>query len=53
MRRHQPLCWYEDAGYKDMKELTGKWQHIYIGFDGRMEQVYINGKLISEKIFNC
>ena len=32
-----------------MKELTGKWQHIYICFDGRMEQVYINGKLISEK----
>lgn len=36
-----------------MKELTGKWQHIYICFDGRIEQVYINGKLISEKIFNC
>lgn len=35
--------WYEDAGYKDMKELAGKWQHIYICFDGRMEQVYING----------
>ena len=32
-----------------MKELTGKWQHIYICFDGRMEQVYINGKLVSEK----
>ena len=41
--------WYEDAGYKDMKELAGKWQHIYICFDGRMEQVYINGKLVSEK----
>lgn len=41
--------WYEDAGYKDMKELAGKWQHIYICFDGRMEQVYINDKLISEK----
>ena len=34
---------------KDMKELAGKWQHIYICFDGRMEQVYINGKLVSEK----
>ena len=32
-----------------MKELAGKWQHIYICFDGRMEQVYINGKLVSEK----
>lgn len=41
--------WYEDAGYKDMKELAGKWQHIYICFDGRMEQVYVNGKLVSEK----
>ena len=44
--------WYEDAGYKDMKELTGKWQHIYICFDGRIEQVYINGKLISEKRYS-
>ena len=26
--------WYEDAGYKGMKELTGRWQHIYICFDG-------------------
>ena len=41
--------WYEDAGYKDMKNLTGKWQHIYICFDGRIESVYINDKLISQK----
>lgn len=41
--------WYEDAGYKDMKTLEGQWQHVYICFDGRMERVYINGKLISEK----
>lgn len=41
--------WYEDAGYKDMKELVRKWQHVYICFDGRMEQVYINGKMVSEK----
>lgn len=41
--------WYEDAGHKEMKELAGKWQHLYISFDGRMEQVYINGKLVSEK----
>lgn len=41
--------WYEDAGFKEMKSLEGKWQHIYICFDGRMEQVYINGKLVSEK----
>lgn len=41
--------WYEDAGYKEMKTLEGKWQHVYICFDGRMERVYINGQLISEK----
>ena len=41
--------WYEDAGYKGMKELTGRWQHIYICFDGRMEQVYINGEQGSGK----
>ena len=41
--------WYEDAGYKGMKELTGRWQHIYICFDGLMEQVYINGEQVSGK----
>ena len=41
--------WYEDAGYKGMKELTGRWQHIYICFDGHMEQVYINGEQVSGK----
>lgn len=41
--------WYKDAGYKGMKELTGRWQHIYICFDGRMEQVYINGEQVSGK----
>ena len=41
--------WYEDAGYKGMKELTGRWQHIYICFDGRMEQVYINGELLADE----
>lgn len=41
--------WYEDAGYKDMKSLAGKWQHIYVCFDGRTESIYINDKLISQK----
>ncbi len=27
----------------------GEWQHIYVCFDGRIEKVYINGQLISEK----
>ncbi len=41
--------WYEDAGWKDVKNLEGEWQHIYVCFDGRIEKVYINGKLVSEK----
>lgn len=41
--------WYEDVGYKDAATLAGKWQHIYVCFDGRIERVYINDKLISEK----
>lgn len=40
---------YEDAGWKDIATLAGKWQHVYVCFDGRMERVYINGMLISEK----
>lgn len=31
------------------EEPEGKWQHVYISFDGRMESVYINGNLISRK----
>ena len=27
----------------------GEWQHIYVCFDGRIERVYINGQLVSEK----
>ena len=41
--------WYEDAGWKDVKNLEGEWQHILVKFDGRMERVYINGNLVSEK----
>lgn len=41
--------WYEDVGYKDAKSLAGKWQHIYVVFDGRIEKVYINDQLISSK----
>ena len=40
---------YEDAGYKDMKTLEGKWQHVIVSFDGRIETVSINGKEISKK----
>lgn len=41
--------WYEDAGFPDIKDLAGEWQHIYVGFDGRIERVYVNDKLVSEK----
>lgn len=41
--------WYEDVGYTDMAALSGQWQHLYVCFDGRMERVYMNGTLISEK----
>ncbi|MCD8292657.1 MAG: family 43 glycosylhydrolase [Prevotellaceae bacterium] len=41
--------WFEDAGYEDIGTFAGQWQHLYISFDGRMERVYINGVLISEK----
>lgn len=50
--------WYEDAGWcplgsdqyvKDPKTLEGIWQNILVDFDGRIEKVYVNGQLISEK----
>ena len=41
--------WYEDAGHPDAKKYEGIWQHVYICFDGRIERVYINDELISEK----
>lgn len=45
----QHYGWYEDAGWPDVKDLEGKWQRIYVAFDGRIERVYINDKLVSEK----
>lgn len=41
--------WYEDAGWKDVKGLEGKWQDVYVCFDGRIEKVYIDGRKVSEK----
>lgn len=41
--------WYEDAGWEDVKNLAGEWQNIRVEFDGRMEKVFINGRLVSEK----
>lgn len=41
--------WFEDVGNKNMSALTNVWQHIYVCFDGYIEKVYINDKLISKK----
>ncbi len=41
--------WYEDVGYSDMKTLEGRWQRVVVDFDGRIEKVWINDVLISEK----
>lgn len=41
--------WYEDAGWEEVKNLAGEWQDIRVCFDGRIERVYINDKLVSEK----
>ena len=45
----QHYGWYEDAGWAAVADLAGQPQHLYVSFDGRMERVYINGKLVSEK----
>ncbi len=45
----QHYGWYEDSGWDKVKEMEGKWQHIYVAFDGRIERVYINDNLVSEK----
>ena len=41
--------WYEDVGYKSIKEYEGAWMHIVVNFDGRIETVRINGHIISKK----
>lgn len=41
--------WYEDAGHKKMVTLEGKWHDVYVCFDGRMESVYVDGRLVSHK----
>ena len=45
----QHYGWYEDAGWKDAASKAGKWQDVYVCFDGRIERVYIDGELVSEK----
>jgi len=41
--------WFEDAGLPNASTLEGVWQHIVVSFDGRIERIYINDKLISQK----
>lgn len=45
----QHYGWYEDAGWAEVKSLEGQWQRLYVTFDGRIERVYINDRLVSEK----
>ncbi len=45
----QHYGWYEDAGWPEVANLAGQWQHLYVCFDGRTESVYINDQLISQK----
>jgi len=41
--------WYEDVGYPSIDSLAGQWQHVVVEFDGRIERVWLNDRLISEK----
>ena len=41
--------WFEDVGYKKIKDWEGKWQHWRVIFDGYKEKVYLQDQLISER----
>lgn len=41
--------WFEDAGYPEVGKLAGLWQKVKVVFDGRIEKVWINDTLVSEK----
>ena len=46
----QHYGWYEDAGSKTAQaDFENRWLTVYVAFDGRMERVYINDRLVSEK----
>ena len=45
----QHYGWFEDSGYAKVADLAGKWQHLYVCFDGRIETVYINGEQVARK----
>ncbi|MBR6276624.1 MAG: family 43 glycosylhydrolase [Prevotella sp.] len=41
---------FESCGApKDIQENEGKWQHWFIAYDGWMEKVYLNGRLLREQ----
>lgn len=40
--------WYEDMGFDAVPE-GDDWQHLVVTFDGYMEKIYLNGKLLKEK----
>ena len=41
--------WYEDVGSNQTNQWENKWQHVYICFDGHIEEVRINGIIVSKK----
>lgn len=41
--------WYEDVGYAGMASMAGQWMHVAVDFDGRIERVWINDRLVSAK----
>lgn len=46
----QHYGWYEDAGSKTAQaDFENRWLTVYVALDGRMERVYINDRLVSEK----
>ena len=41
--------WYEDVGSRQAGQWADRWQHVYICFDGHIEEVRINGHIVSQK----
>lgn len=40
--------WFEDSGLKEIK-LDNKWHHVAVTYDGYMEKIYFDGKLLKQK----
>jgi beta-xylosidase len=40
--------WFEDSGLKEVKA-DNKWHHVAVTYDGYMEKIYVDGKLLKQK----